>query len=278
MEHMQGSIRLCALIPLFVTASLTGNGLKAVTAASSAADRPQKQISTEKYQLLWDRGFELPPGSHLRFTKIGASPGPKGTTVRYRVYADAAQQGTPYTFSEWRIGTDLDDLQVISESAFVNRKRLVLSNQPNPGQQDSDSLTDGSELEVSITAAKGEPVRFVLRTEDSKTMIGGTLVPFPIESTDHGCKLNALLADPAANSVILYMDGFPPNSDVAVESVSGGGPQQRTVHTDAYGQASTIDQPHSSGGDSGTATETAQTKNCKVSVNVPWGRGSYHPI
>lgn len=275
---MRGPIRLCALTLLFAAGSLAGNGRNAVTAASPAADRPQKQISTEKYQLLWDRGFELPPGLHLRFTKIGASPGPQGTTVRYRVYADAAQQGTPYTFSEWRIGTDLDDLQVISESAYVNRKRLVLNNLPNPGQQDTDSLTDGSELDVSFTAAKGEPVRFVLRTGNSKTMIGGTLVPFPIESTDHGCKLSALLADPAANSVLLYADGFPPNSDITFESASGGAPQQRTVHTDAYGQASAIDQPHGNGADSGTATEAVQTKNCKVSVNVPWGKGSYKPM
>lgn len=275
---MRGSIRLCGLILLCAAAQCAVSRPHPVSAATPGADHPQKQVSTEKYQILWDQGFELPPGSHLRFVKIGSSPGSQGTTLRYRVFADAADQGTPYVLGEWRIGSSLDDLQVLSESAFVNRKRLVMGSRPNPGQQDSDALDDGSELDVSFTVARGEPVRFVLRTADAKIMIGGTLVPFPIEANDKRCKLSALLADPAANSVLLYADGFPPNADITLQSGSAGTSQQRTLHTDARGSASAVDEPHVKGADSGTATETIQGGNCHVSVAVPWGKANYKPM
>jgi hypothetical protein len=228
--------------------------------------------------MLWDQGFDLPPGSHLRFVKIGETASDVGHLLRYRIFADAAPQGVPYILGVWRIGTDLDDMQILSESAYVNRKGLVLNNPPNPGQQDATELTDGSEAVVDIKAAKGEPVRFVLRTEDSKTMIGGTLVPFPIESADKACRLRALLADPEANSILLYADGFPSNSVLTLQSDSQGATHQRTIYTDAKGHGSTIDAPHVKGTDAGTATETIRAKGCTLSVSVPWGAGSFHPM
>jgi hypothetical protein len=250
-----------------------------------AADPPQKTdraasrlASPVRAQMLWDQGFELPPGSHLRFAKVDETPAPQGHTLHYRVFANAAQMGTAYTLSMWRIGTDIDDLEVITETAYVNRHGLLLRNVPNPSQQDADSLTDGSELDVTVQAARGEPIRFVLRSPDSKTMIGGTLVPYPIAAADKSCKLSALLGDPDANAVLFYADGFPPNSDLTVISVSQGATQQKTIRSDPKGHAGLIDLPHVKNADSGTVTETLRAGSCSVSVDVPWGRGGYHPL
>lgn len=228
--------------------------------------------------MLWDQGFDLPPGSHLRFVKIGETASDVGHLLRYRIFADAAEEGIPYVLGVWRIGTDLEDLQILTESAFVNRKGLVMNNPPNPAQQDATELTDGSETVVDVKAAKGEPVRFVLRTQDSKTMIGGTLVPFPIESTDESCRLRALLADPEANSILLYADGFPPNAVLTVHNVSQGVVQEQKIYTDAKGHGAGIVSPRIKGVDSGTATETLQGGACKVTLSVPWGEGSFHPM
>ncbi len=228
--------------------------------------------------MLWDQGFDLPPGSHLRFVKIGETASDVGHLLRYRIFADAAEEGIPYVLGVWRIGTDLEDLQILTESAFVNRKGLVVNNPPNPAQQDATELTDGSETVVDVKAAKGEPVRFVLRTQDSKTMIGGTLVPFPIESTDESCRLRALLADPEANAILLYADGFPANSVLKVQSSSQGASRSETIYTDAKGHGSAIDAPHVKGMGAGTVTETIRANGCAASVSLPWGAGSFHPM
>jgi hypothetical protein len=277
---MRGLLRL-GVLPLLLLAIpfLSAGGAAAGNPPNPAGSGPDKRPTTlERYQMLWDQGFDLPAGSHLRFVKIGEAGSDVGHLLRYRIFADAGQEGVPYVLGVWRIGTDLEDLQILSESAYVNRKGLVLNNPPNPGQQDATELNDGSEAVVDIKAAKGEPVRFVLRTQDSKTMIGGTLVPFPIESTDKACKLRALLADPAANAVLLYADGFPANSVLTVQSDSQGVTHQRTIYTDGKGHGSAIDAPHIKGMDGGTATEAIRASGCTVSVSVPWGEGNFHPM
>lgn len=229
-------------------------------------------------QIVWDQGLETPPGSHLRFQKIDETGPPGNRVFRYRIYAQGAVQGTQYLLGMWRIGTDLDNLEVVSESAFINRKGLLLGNPPNPAQQDSETLDDGSELDVSVKAARGEPVRFVLRTEDSKTMIAGTLVPAPIESTDKNCRLRALLADPDGLSVLLYVDGFPPNAVVAAHGASHGATDEEKIYTDAKGHGVLIETPHPKGIESGTLTETVQSPACAPKVDVPWGGENFHPM
>lgn len=277
---MRGPLRLCAPPLLFLAVALACAPFRAAAASfpDPARGSSEKVPAAQRYQMLWDQGFELPPGSHLRFVKIGETGSDAGHLLRYRIFADAAQEGVPYVLGVWRIGADLEDLQVLSESAYVNRKGLVLNNPPNPAQQDASELTDGSEAVVDIKAAKGEPVRFILRTQDSTTMIGGTLVPFPIEATNKSCRLRALLADPGANAVLLYADGFPANSVLTMQSDSQGASHERTIYTDVKGHGSAIDAPQVKGMEAGTATETIRARGCTVSVSVPWGAGSFHPM
>jgi len=238
----------------------------------------KKPASIERSQLLWDQGFDLPPGAHLRFAKIDETAAPDGHTLHYRIYADGAQPGTPYVLGLWRIGTAVDDLEVLSETAYVNHKGLLLGNLPNPAQQDSDTLTDGSELDVTVKVAKGEPVRFILHSQDWKTMIGGTLIPYPLESVNKNCRLAALIADRDANSALFYFDGLPPNTELAAQGSSNGTVQNQTIDTDAKGHATLIAPTHPKGVDTGTMTESVRTNACAVSVSVPFGAGSYHPM
>jgi len=271
---MRGLPRLIPLtVPLLalLSAALV---LDAAGPPQHSAKTARKDVSLERSQMLWDRGFELPPGSHLRFAKVDDAAGPGPHTLRYRIYADAAEMGTPYVLAAWHVGTDIDDLEVLSENAYVNRRGLLLANPPNPGQRDADALNDGSELDVAFKAAKGEPVRFILHSQDWKTMIGGTLVPYPIAAASRTCKLSALLADPDGQSLLIYLDGFPPDADVTLNN----GAQQRPVHTDAHGQASAVETPGASGASAGTLTESAQGGGCSLSVSVPFGQGSYRPL
>jgi len=267
---------LCSLTLLLLACAPPLALHAAATPTESMGAGGGKASSPERQQILWDQGFQLPAGARLRFAKIDETAGPDGHTLRYRIYADAASQGTAYVLGLWRIGTDLDNMEILSETAFVNRRGLLMNNLPNPGQADSPSLDDGSEIDVSVKVAKGEPVRLILRTQDWKTMIGGTLVPYPLEATDKGCKLSALLAQPEANSVLVYADGFPPNSILPLSGSLDGATNQQKIYADARGHGSAIEQPRVKGVDTGTLTESVKTPGCSVTVSLPWGKGSYH--
>jgi len=267
---MRGLIPLCAIA--FPWIALPAAAL-AVTPPAQDGET-HKAPSAQHQQIIWDQGFQLPPGAHLRFAKVDETSSPDGHLMHYRIYATGADTGTPYTLGVWRVGTDVEGLQVLTETAYVNHKGLLLTNPPNPGQQDADALTDGSEIDVAVKAAQGEPVRFILRSQDWKTMIGGTLVPFPIEATDKNCKMSALLGQPDGSSDLFYVDGLPPNT----VQMAQNGTQQKKIYTDAKGHASFFDSPQAKGAGSGTLTETVHANGCTVSVSVPWSKGAYHPM
>jgi hypothetical protein len=239
---------------------------------------PAKVVQMLNTQVFWDAGLNNPSGPRLRFSKLGEFTRPDGHFFRYRVYADGVKEGTPYIFAVWRIGSSVEDLQVLSSTAYVNRKGLLLLNNPKPGQEDSETVADGSEFDVGVKVAKGEPVRFVLRDNKTNMIVPGTLVPFPIESIDKGCKLTALLAAPEGNAVLIYGDGFPPNSVVVVQSNSANELKESKHSVDAKGQFRFVDLPYVLGKEAGVLKNSISTKDCSVSVEIPWGKGSYHQL
>ena len=231
-----------------------------------------------KTQIYIDEGMSNPKGPRLRFVKLDELNTHEMHRFRYRVYADGAPADQPLIFAYWRIGTALKNMAVLSSEAYVNRKGLLLLKKPSPGAEDSETVSDGTELDVALPFAKGEPARFILRSKDNKFLIPGTLVPFPIESTDQGCKLSGLLAEPGGTALVLYAEGFPPNSDVTLEGNSEGEIQTREKHIDKNGHLEIAEFPSVIGKESGTVTETIRTKGCTVSVQIPWGKGSYKPL
>jgi len=231
-----------------------------------------KMIET---QVSWDAGFKNPSGPRLRFVKFEESSGADGHLTRYRVYAEGAQEGTPYILAFLKIGMLPENVQILSNGAYVNRKGLLLTRRPARDEEDSQSVGGNAEFDLGLQAANGEPVRFLLRSKDNKVMIPGTLVPFPIESAENGCKLSAFLSAPEANIVLFYADGFPPNSEVVAEGNSAGELKEGRHMTDGRGHARFIALPFVLGKDNGVLKESIRTKDCSVTVEVPWGKGSY---
>lgn len=255
---------------------------QAPTAPAAAASNPASQVPPKvlqmlKTQVLWDNGLDHPEGPRLRFVKVDEVTRPEGNFIRYRIYASGVPEGTPYTLAAWTIGKDLDDLNVLSEGVYVNRKGLLLTRKPNPDEEDSDTVTaKDAEYDLGLQAADGEPLRFVLRSADNKVLVPGTLVPFPIESTDKGCKLSALLATPDAEAILVEADGFTPNSQILLQSESAGEQHQSQKPVDVGGHVQFVDLPYVAGKEAGMLNATISTKYCTVFISVPWGKGTYH--
>lgn len=276
---MSGTMRYCAPICLFLALQNLAPSQSASRSDSSkniAGQLPANVVKMLEVQEAWDAGFGNPSGPRLRFVKFDEFNRPDGHFTRYRVYAEGAQEGRPYIFAVLKIGTLPENVQILSSAAFVNRKGLLLTRKPNREEADSEAVGEGVEFDIGIQAANGEPVRFLLRSRDNKVMIPGTLVPFPIESTDKGCRVAALLAAPEGNAALIYADGFPPNSEIEVEGDSAGELKESKHHIDAMGHGVFVELPYVLGKEAGVLKDTLSTKDSTVSVTVPWGKGSYH--
>jgi hypothetical protein len=265
------------LLPLALAIALYGQTAAApADPAGSAGQVPEKIMKMLNSQVVWDNGFNHPTGPRLHFVKVDEVTRPEGRFIRYRIYADKVPEGAPYILEGWTIGKDLADLNVLSNAVYVNRKGLLLTRKPNPDEEDRDTVGQDAEYDLGVQAADGEPLRFVLRSPDNKVLVPGTLVPFPIESKDKDCTLSARLATPDAQAVLIEGDGFAPSTQVLVQSNSAGELKQMRETIDSSGHLQFVELPYVEGKDVGMLNETISTKDCTVSVIIPWGTGTYH--
>lgn len=273
---MPGAIRFCVLSALLLLSSTALHGQAPKAPSDPTSQLPPVVVHMLNTQVAWDDGLNHPNGPRLRFAKVDEVTRPEGHFIRYRIYAAGVPEGAPYILAAWVIGKKLDDLNVLSSSVYVNHKGLLLTRKPNPNEEDSDTVGQDAEYDLGVQAADGEPLRFVLRSPDNKVLVPGTLVPFPVESADNGCKLSALLATPDGEAILIEGDGFAPNTDVLVQSNSEGEVRTSKQSVDANGHLQFVELPYVIEKDVGTLNDTISTKNCTVSVNVPWGKGTYH--
>jgi hypothetical protein len=161
---------------------------------------------------------------------------------------------------------------------YVNAKGLLMVNKPRPDQENKDSVDSDDEDDFSIQAARGEPVRYLLFTPDMKFSVPGTIVPYPIEAKHGNCRLEARFTKPDGIAVLIYADGLPASSDVPFQSFSGDESHAGSFRTNASGHAAAIVLPNAAGKDAGVLKVSIATKECSVSAEIPWGKGSYHPF
>jgi hypothetical protein len=216
-----------------------------------------------------------PKGLRIQFQKIADSQSPEGHTIRYRLLIPGAPEQQNYILEVWRIGTEV---KVTPQQVYTNAKGLVMWHSPRPDQENKDSLGSKEEIEVDLSASRGEPIRYILVSPDGKLLFPGTVVPFPVESTNNNCHMEARIAFPDADGILVYLDGLAPGSAVPLQTVSGSGTQSPHVIADQKGHAVAVVSPMVPGNNAGVAKISMTIRACSVSVEVPWGDGSYRPL
>jgi hypothetical protein len=216
-----------------------------------------------------------PKGLRIQFQKIGDFQPPEGHSVRYRLLIPGAPELQSYVLEVWRIGTEV---QITPQQVYTNARGLVMWHAPRPAQENKDSLDSKEEIEVDLRASRGEPIRYILVSPDGKLLFPGTVVPFPVESTDNTCHMEARLGFPDAEGVLVYIDGLAPGAAVPLQTVSGSATQSPHLVADDKGHAVAVVAPMVAGNNAGVAKISMTIKSCSVSVEVPWGDGSYRPL
>jgi hypothetical protein len=216
-----------------------------------------------------------PKGLRIQFQKIGDFQPAEGHTVRYRLLIPGAPEHQSYFLEVWRIGTEV---QVTPQQVYTNAKGLVMWHAPRPDEEKKDSLGSKEEIEVDLRASRGEPIRYILVSPDGKFLFPGTVVPYPVESTNNNCHMEARLGFPDADGILVYIDGLTPNSAVPLQVDSGSGTQSPHVIADEKGHAVAVVAPMVPGNNAGVAKISMVIKACSVRVEIPWGDGSYRPL
>jgi hypothetical protein len=264
---------LCAFLMLGARAGLAqGVGKDLGTGAQLAAVKlMQQQIGLDNDPPN-DRN---PKGLRIQFQKIADTQKPEGRTLRYRLLIPGAPEQQNYVLEVWRIGTEV---QLTPKQVYTNAKGLVMWHAPRPDQENKESLDSKEEIEVDLKASRGEPIRYILVSPDGKILFPGTVVPFPIESTNNNCHMQAMLGFPNAEGILVYLDGLAPGSAVPLQTVSGSVTQSPHVIADDKGHAVAVVAPMAAGNNAGVVKISMAIKACSVSVEVPWGDGSYRPL
>lgn len=228
-------------------------------------------------QISWDENLpngKNPAGLKLQFFKTDETTASRKRLARFRAYVFGAPENKKYALTIWKIGSDPHTL---SGNVFVNGKGLLMLHKPGPEQENSDFVGD-DEFHLATGAARGEPVRYALASTDKELFVSGTVVPFPIEDINNGCRLEVRLALPDATAVLIYADGLPANAEIPFQLLSAGKQETRKFSVDAQGHAATSDLRFAGGEDKGSLRVTLATTECSTAVEIPWGKGSYHPL
>jgi len=145
------------------------------------------------------------------------------------------------------------------------------------GRQDTcgDPQKPNDPVNLVVLAARGEPKRFSLVSEDGQAKAFVSVVPFPIIETDRGCAAEAILLLADAGAVLIHGSGFGPNTAVHFVGDSGGEEQQGDFNVDADGSFYNGLLPYTNGKTTGATKVTLTSQSCSPSLTFKWGKDSY---
>jgi hypothetical protein len=266
-------IALLKALPCLCLASLA----PASYAQLSTQAIPFESQDLYQRQITWDENQpseKNPNGLFFQFSKTDETISSGKRVVQYRAYVFGAPEGRRYTLTVWRLGSDP---HILSSGVYVNAKGLLMAHAPTPKQENSDFVGD-DEFHIAVQAAQAEPVRYSLASSDKTLLVYGTVVPFPREEIDNGCRLEVRLAMFDASVILLYADGLPANTVIPYQLLYAGKSETGKFSVNAQGHAAAAGMLSTSGKERGTLKVTVSTTECSVSADLPWGAGSYKQL
>jgi hypothetical protein len=138
-------------------------------------------------------------------------------------------------------------------------------------------MQSGAPVTITATAAKGEAIRVALVAADHKHGAAASLVPFPLEGADKGCKIDVILGSKGAELVLVKGEGFQKDATYTLGTESYGEKHPLTVAINPQGRFTAALTPWVPGHDTGDTVVYYQSSTCSPTVTFNWGKDSYKP-
>lgn len=211
------------------------------------------------------------PGLSLRLLQVSRTPVQGHNLVRYRLILHGAAFGAKFNLTQW--------------TSVVPRARTVLSGitlDPTglaicAGREGTcgSPAHANDPVELAVTAAAGEFVRFTLTSPDGRRHAMAVAVPFPVQGEDRGCHLEILRYGPQANALAIRGTGFGANAKLKITLDSAGQIHSDPATADAQGIYTSAVVPAVNGVAGGTFRIAISATACTPSASIVWGAGSY---
>ena len=228
--------------------------------------KPDVQTAVEKLVKMhsaWGPAIST-PGMTLTLRETARSS--EGTTFRLQT------TGTPrdkiYSLVSWPV-TEKSPI-TLAQGVTLNASGVGICSGRTPDNCGSIDKPDDP-IDLEMHSIPGEPVRLGLVSSDNAVMVFAKIVPVPLAAKDRGCNIDAVLLTAGAEAVEIEGDGFPPNSELTVVSVSEKESRQDAKLAGADGTFSMVDLPYIEGRDHGKLTVTLKSSKCSPTLTIPWG-------
>jgi hypothetical protein len=242
----------------------TGSG--SVTSEQQTMDVAKKLLGQ---QYAWDQSGAIAV-TRLIFKEKSRKKTDEGTVLTFDVSAPGLPTDRHYTLVAWPLNRGIEPAR--SGITLTADGRLTCT-----GKTQADCKAESDPIiSIAVTAARGEPKRFALISDDQKEKALGTIVPFPIIGKDAGCTLEVLLGIPDGGIAMVKGNGFEPNSSVPISSDSAGEIVTGVWKVDDKGNLMSSVLPQVRGRTSGETTILVKAPGCSPKVSFHWGKDSYH--
>lgn len=188
--------------------------------------------------------------------------------IKFRLYAEGVPKDRVYSIVTWPVTQKGPSEALTGVTLDASGLAICAGTAGTCGT--ADKPNDPIDL-ATLQPVPGEPVRLGLVSADGATKVFAKVVPIPLRGEDRGCTVEGVLLLPRAVAVLVEGLGFPPNSELKMDSDS-----EREQH----GGKSTVDKdgryisailPNKQGTPRGTLKVTLKSAKCAPAVSVPWG-------
>jgi hypothetical protein len=232
------------------------------------------------------------PGMSLTLKEIGSKQTPNGTELSYHLIGSGYTPDMQLTLLRWPLNQQIK--QVMSGIAVSADGTAVCgSAAPGPSTPTDTHATPaaaaaaaqvpsciktmkpGTPITITATVAKGEAIRVALVATDHAHGAATSVVPFPIEGQDKGCKLDVILGSKNADLVLIKGSGFKQDKSYTFGSESYGQKHGITTTINPNGDFVTALLPAIPGHATGNTVIYYQSAACTPTVSFDWGSGTY---
>ena len=268
---LSGLVRGISGVLLLVMCAGLAQAQTQAGSGSAPTDEQQMELARKllAQQYAWDQGATSGV-TRLVFKERERKKTDQGTVITYDVSAPGLPTDLHYTLMGWPLNRGVEPIR--GGITLTADGRLTCTGKtPADCKPDADPI-----ISFSVQAARGEPKRFVLISDDKKAKSLGTIVAFPIIGKDAGCSLEVLLGTPDGQIVMVKGSGFAPNTSVPISSDSAGEVVNGVWKIDENGNLMSSVFPQVRGKTSGETTIVVKAPGCSPKVTFRWGKDSYH--
>lgn len=211
------------------------------------------------------------PGLSLRLLEVNRTPTQGHTVIRYRLYLRGAAFGAKFDLTQWT-SVEPRDRTVLRGITLDPTGLAICAGRPGTcgsAQHPNDPV------ELAVTAALGEMIRFTLSSPDGKLHAMAIAVPFQVAGNDRGCRIEILRYGPVANALAIRGTGFGAGAKLEVKLDSAGEVHSNAATADAKGMYTAAVTPAVNGVAGGTFRIWMTGPKCSPSAAIAWGAGSY---